>query len=597
MPKFKDTHDENVPRAPERELKGIAASPGIAIGPLYPIDVAQFGIPEFRIARKQMAKELKRFDDAVDRAKRQVRVLRRKQRGMPPGAAEELGYILDAYMQMLSGSRLVRGARDRIETRGQNAEAAMRDEMENIAKGFEDLADDYLAGRADDVREVGRRVIRNLTESNRDPFSTVPQGAILVAESFSPADTAQMNPASVAGFATVLGGAQGHTGILARSLGLPAVLGVPDLMRQVQAGTPAILDGTAGRLVLNPAPALAGAYRARAQKLTRERRRLEALRDVPAVTTDGVEISLEANVDLPAEAAMAVDSGAAGVGLFRTEFMFMNSETAPDENAQYETLANVVRQMGGRPVTIRTIDLGGEKMAASLRGVVPESTNPALGLRAIRLSLNQPKLMEAQLCAILRAGAHGPIRVLLPMVTTPGEVRQVRDAMVRMARRLKRRGIAYADPMPPLGVMIEVPGAALAADALARVSDFFAIGTNDLTMYTLAIDRADEQVAHLYNPLHPAVLRLLEFSVQAALRARIPVSVCGEIAGDPFYSALLIGLGVRDLSMAATALPRVKQRIRSLEHSAAAARARMIMESHDQGRIKMLLDDLNALAD
>jgi phosphotransferase system enzyme I (PtsI) len=252
--------------------------------------------------------------------------------------------------------------------------------------------------------------------------------------------------------------------------------------------------------------------------------------------------------------------------------------------------------MEGRPVTIRTLDVGGEKLAYSFGDQLVDTVNPALGLRAIRFSLKHPKLLEDQIAAILRVGALGPVRILLPMIATTGEVRRVREVIDRVARRLKRRRVAIADPLPPLGVMIEVPGAALAADALARVSDFFAIGTNDLTMYTLAIDRADEQVAHLYNPLHPAVLRLIQFTAEAALRARIPFSVCGEIAGDPRYTALLLGLGVRDLSMASSSLPRVKQRVRSLELTAATVRAQAIMEQADTGRIATLLDDFNALA-
>ncbi len=579
----------------ETVLSGLAVSGGIAIGPLHPIDTGQFGIPEYDLAVRDVETETARFDTAIVRAQREVRVLRRKQRNMPAGAAEELGYILDAYMQMLSGSRLVRGARARIESKRQNAEAAMRDEMDQIARSFEAIADSYLAARAEDVREVGWRVIRILTEDRRNPFTTIPKGAILVAESFSPADTARMDPRKVAGFASVLGGAQGHTAILARSLGLPAILGVSDMSRYAETGVSAILDGMEGRLILNPTPDTLRRFKERAQELTKERRRLAALRDKPAQTVDGETISLAANVDLPGEADVARVAGADGIGLLRTEFMFMNRDSIPDEAAQVEQLSDIVAKMEGRPVTIRTIDLGGEKMAEALGDTLDGATNPALGLRAIRLSLKKPKLLEAQLCAILRAGAVGPVRVLLPMVTTPGEVRQVREAMKKMAKRLKRRGVPFADPLPPLGVMIEVPGAALAADALAKVSDFFAIGTNDLTMYTLAIDRADEQVAHLYNPLHPAVLRLIEFAVQAALRARIPVSVCGEIAGDPFYTALLLGLGVRDLSMSAPSLPKVKQRIRALELSAAEARARMVMESTDTGRIKILLDDLNPM--
>jgi phosphotransferase system enzyme I (PtsI) len=307
-------------------------------------------------------------------------------------------------------------------------------------------------------------------------------------------------------------------------------------------------------------------------------------------------VTLQANLELPRELALALDTGAAGVGLLRTEFLFKNREELPDEDEQYRELAGLVEGLGGRPITMRTLDVGADKLAYSLATHLGAGANPALGLRAIRLSLKEPALLETQLAAMLRASAHGPLRILLPMISSTIEVRQVRDVLARVVRRLKRRRVKMADPLPPIGVMIEVPGAALAADALAQVADFFALGTNDLTMYTLAIDRGEEQVAHLYNPLHPAVLRLIQFTTEAALRARIPVSVCGEIAGDPRYAALLLGLGIRELSMAATALPRVKQRIRELDLLAATRCARTIMDQSDSGRIAALLDDFNTLA-
>jgi phosphotransferase system enzyme I (PtsI) len=272
----------------------------------------------------------------------------------------------------------------------------------------------------------------------------------------------------------------------------------------------------------------------------------------------------------------------------------MNRSDLPDEDEQYRTYRHLVEALDGRLLTMRTLDAGGDKLAAALGEEVGGEANPALGLRAIRLALSRPALLEAQLAAMLRAGAHGPTRILLPMISSVGEVSAVRDILLQVARRLRRRGLALPDPLPPLGVMIEVPGAALAADALAQVSDFFAIGTNDLTMYTLAIDRGEEQVAHLYDPLHPAVLRLIQFATEAALRAGIPVSVCGEVAGDPRFSVLLLGLGIRDLSMSASRLPRVKQRIRALELAAAQRCAREVMEQTDSARTSALLDEFDA---
>jgi phosphotransferase system enzyme I (PtsI) len=402
-----------------------------------------------------------------------------------------------------------------------------------------------------------------------------------------------MDPTRIAGFATALGGAESHTAIMARSLGLPAVLGVPDLIRNIQNGDAIIVDGSNGRVVVHPTAKRLADCRALRAELERETRSLNRLRKVTAQTTDKEKVVLEANLEFPREVDHALAAGAEGVGLLRTEFLFMNREELPDEDTQYEALAEIVTGMAGRMVTIRTLDVGGEKLAFSLGDQMAESPNPALGLRAIRLSLKERGLLETQLCAILRAGALGPVRILLPLITTTQEVREARKAVEAAARKLKRRGVKFADPLPPIGAMIEVPGAALAADALTKIADFFAIGTNDLTMYTLAIDRGEEQVAHLYNPLHPAVLRLIQFSVDAALRARISVSICGEMAGDPRYTALLLGLGVRELSMVASAIPRVKNRILKMDMQAATRRAQIIMDQVDSGRIAMLIDDFN----
>jgi phosphotransferase system enzyme I (PtsI) len=407
----------------------------------------------------------------------------------------------------------------------------------------------------------------------------------------SPADTALFDPAQVAGFATILGGPASHTAIMARSLGLPAVVGLSGLPPGLQAGQTVIVDGSGGRVITNPGAETLALFRLKRADFLRARRRLHHLRKVPAITSDGTLITLEANLELPSEIGGINSYGAAGIGLLRTEFIFMNRATLPDEDEQTAILSELVTRLDGRPLTVRTLDAGGDKNAPALGR--PSGPNPALGLRAIRLSLQRPEILDTQLAAILRAGALGPVRILLPMVTAVSELLAVRAAVEAVVYRLKRRKMAFALPLPPIGTMIEVPGAALAADGLAQYSDFFAIGTNDLTQYTLAIDRTDEQVAHLYDPLHPAVLRLVQFTTEAALRARIPVSVCGEIAGDPRFTALLLGLGIRELSMAAARIPLVKQRIRNLDLMAATRRARVIMDQSDAGRIAQLLDDFN----
>jgi phosphotransferase system enzyme I (PtsI) len=460
------------------------------------------------------------------------------------------------------------------------------------------MRDPYLAARIDDIRVVGARLIRNLLKKPYVAYSSLTGGAVVLAEEVTPADTALMDPRRIGGFAAEFGGPESHTAIMARSLGLPAVLGVPGLLDRASGDGQIVVDGTSGTVVIDPSPTTIESYRRRQEEFVRERRHLGRLRRVPAVTRDGIEIRLEANLELPVELEQAVANGAMGLGLVRTEFLYMNREDLPEEEEQYEFFLGLVRGMEGRPVTLRTLDVGGDKLPEALAGyAASEAANPALGLRAIRLSLRERRLLDPQLAAMLRAASEGPVRILLPMISTVGEIRRTREAMEQVARRLRRRGLRLPKALPPLGAMIEVPAAALAADALAGEADFFAVGTNDLIQYTLAIDRTDEQVADLYNPLHPAVLRLVQFAVEAAVRRRIPISICGEIAGEPRYTALLLGLGLRELSMAPNSIPRVKQRVRGLDMVAATRRAHAIMDQSDSGRIAALLDDFNAMAE
>jgi phosphotransferase system enzyme I (PtsI) len=582
--------------AREVMLEGLGVSAGIAIGEAHVVEIGVVNVPDYEIAADAVEAELARFREALAKSERQLRKLKKKSAELHGAAAEELEFLLDAHLQMLSGSRIVRGVEKRIESSRQNAEAAVQAEISAVAHDFEHLNDPYLSARAKDVREVGDRLLRNLTKTPFEAFKHLPEGAIVIAEELTPADTALLDPKRIHGFATELGGAESHTAIMARSLALPAVLGLAGLSTTVKTGDTIIVDGAGSRIFVNPTPSRLEEFHRRQLDLEKTERVLARLKKLPAVTRDGQRIGMLANLELPRELGMALAAGAEGVGLLRSEFLYMNRVDLPTEDEQVDAYREIVEGMAGRPVTIRTLDVGGDKLAPSLRERLGDAANPALGLRAIRLGLQERGLLEAQLAAILRASAFGPVRILLPMISSLSEVKQVREIILQVAKRLKRRGVKIADPLPPVGVMIEVPGAALAADALAQVSDFFAIGSNDLTQYTLAIDRGEEQVAHLYNPLHPAVLRLVQFATEAALRARIPISVCGEIAGDPRFAPLLLGLGIQDLSMAPVNLPRVKQRIRNIDYLAATRCARLIMDQWDTGRIAMLLDDFNALA-
>ena len=580
----------------ERYMAGIAVSPGISIGTLYTAREPALDLARASIAASGVDAELARLEKAIAVSRKQLVKLRARLSVLPEDSQHEMAPMLDAYTQMLTNSRLVRHARKRIAERLVTAETAVHDEAEALAAAMLAIRGEDTASRqrrADEVRETGRRLLRNLTEKPFRNFSNLPQGAILIAETLRPADAALIDPARIAGLVTEEGGTDGHTAIMLRALGVPAVLGVPGLLAVAKPGMLAVLDGARGRLVLSPSHATLVEARRLVAGFARERQRLARLRRLPAETTDFEPVELQGNLELMAELPLVAQSGAAGIGLFRTEFLFMNRETLPDEAAQTEIYRTVVEAMDGDTVVIRVLDWGGEKDIDALvaRGLVPDTLdhNPALGVRGLRLLLRQPDLFETQLAAILRASRAGPVRVLLPMVTNVAEVRAAREIYERVARRLRRRGEKLGDKLPMLGIMIETPGAALSADALALEADFFAIGTNDLAMYTLAVDRAATEVASLYDPLHPAVLRLIQFAVEAALRMRMPVSVCGEMAANPKLTPLLLGLGLRCFSMNASAVPRVKQAVRAVSIDDCARFARRVMEQSDPARIAELV--------
>lgn len=556
-------------RLPERRLFGIAACAGVAIGPVFRTTEPPAQVTRHKIHAADIQAEGARLDAAILQSRKQLLKLRSRLAVLPEESQGEIAPLLDAYIQMLGPSRLVRGIRRRIQERLVSAETAVMEEANAISMTLTAVANEDASvpqRQADEVREIGRRLVRNLTRAPFRSFAGAMQGAILIAESLRPADAALIDPARIAGVATEEGGTDGHTAILLRALGIPSVLGAPGLMTDVRAGSTAVVDGVVGTVILNPGPtSLSGARRAVAT-FARDRQRLGRLRRLASVTLDGETVSLQANLELPIELPMIAQSGANGIGLLRSEFLFMNRDTVPSEDEQTETYRSIIETMAGDSVTIRVLDWGGEKEIEALvtAGVVPElvDANPALGLRGIRLLLRQPDLFETQLAAILRAAHAGPVRVLLPMVTNVAEVRAAKAIYHRVADRLRQRGEALPVVLPPLGAMVETPGAALCADTLAAEAEFFAIGTNDLCMYTLAVDRGEMEVAELYDSLHPAVLRLIQMTIEGAASHRIPVSVCGEMAANPDMTPLLLGLGLRSFSTNASAVPRVKQAVR-----------------------------------
>jgi phosphotransferase system enzyme I (PtsI) len=588
------------PAAAERHFTGLPIGAGIAIGPAYLIEDQTPTLVHRPIPADGVEAELLRLDDAIAKSRRQLGKLRAQLAMLPAEGQAELEPLIDAYMQMIGPSRLLRGARKRVEGLV-SAETAVSEETEALAAAVMSVQDRDRSGlkrRAEEIREIGRRLIRNLTETPFQSFAKLAQGTVLVMDHLRPADAALLSPARLAGVVTEEGGTDGHTAVMLRALGIPAVLGAHGVTGAIRSGDLLVLDGGAGTVALHPSPATMAAAKRSSASFARERQKLAQLRRLPAETTDGQCVELMANLEVPIELPLIAQAGVEGIGLFRSEFMFMNRSLLPDESEQTEVYRAAVEAMGGDPVTIRVLDWGGEKEIEALQaaGIAEELSglNPALGLRGIRMLLRHPELLETQLAAIMRAANFGPVKVLLPMVTSVDEVRTTREIFQKVARRLRRRGEKLPERLPPIGIMIETPAAALSADALALEADFFAIGTNDLTMYALAADRADADVAKLYDPLHPGLLRLVQFTIEASLRLRKPVSVCGEMAANPKLTPLLLGLGLRCLSMNASAVPRVKQVVRSVAIADCARLARRVMEQTEPASIRSLVEDFAA---
>jgi phosphotransferase system enzyme I (PtsI) len=555
------------------QVFGLPVSRGVAIGRAVLIASSRIDVAHYFVDDSQVPTEIERLRVARDAVATELTTL---QRDLPAEAPAELSALLDVHLMLLHDETLTGATKLWIQERHYNAEWALSAQLEVLARQFDEMEDDYLRERKADLEQVAERVLRALAHDGSSvarSFAPPPpvtsrdfggeEPLVLVANDIAPADMIQFKKSVFTGFVTDVGGKTSHTAIVARSMDIPAVVGAREASRVIRQDDWLIIDGDAGVVVVNPSPIVLEEYRFRQRQSELERARLSRLRHTPAVTLDGVTIELLANIELPDDAPAALQAGAVGVGLFRSEFLFMNrAGKLPDEDEQFEAYRSAVQAMNGLPVTIRTVDIGADKplermTTHELRH--EHVLNPALGLRAIRWSLSEPAMFRQQLRAILRASAYGKVQLLLPMVAHLGEIKQTLDALARAKQQLADAGQPYTDIA--IGAMIEVPAAALMLPVFLRYFDFVSIGTNDLIQYTLAIDRADEHVAHLYDPWHPAVLRLIGETIAQATSAGKGVSVCGEMAGDPAFTELLLAMGLRSFSMHPSQIASIKQRV------------------------------------
>ena len=584
-----------------RELSGIGVSRGIAIGRVHRLARSELDIRQYQIERKDVMHEVARLNNAFSLARAELDALRDGMAAETPG---EVRAFLDLHRMILDDSMLSDAPRDLVRQRLINAEWALQIQLEEVCGQFESIDDEYFRSRSQDVRQVVERVQKALAGGEAGDAPTLRKPAdgerlVLVAHDLAPADVLHLKERTdldLAGFVTELGGATSHTAILARSIGVPAVLGLADVRGQVDEGDLVIVDADQGRLIIDPSAEQLSDYRQRLKAAAETRAELRKLKGKIARTKDGIAIELLANIELPSDARDALDAGADGIGLFRTEFLFMNRDRLPDEDEQYEAYAKVARVMKGKPVVIRTLDIGADKvlnpMARESLGIAAGAptveSNPALGLRAIRYCLAYPELFLTQLRAILRASSVGTVRILVPMLAHVHEIESALAFVARAKDQLKERKQKF-DARVPVGGMIEVPAAALSLPAFVKRLKFLSIGTNDLIQYTLAIDRADSSVSHLYDHLHPAVLQLISRTIKTGEKGRVPVSVCGAMAGESEVTELLLGLGLKQFSMHPSQILGIKQRVLETSRRSAIQLAARVLRANDPLEIRKAL--------
>ena len=576
-------------------LHGLGVSGGIAIGRAMLMSHATLEVSHLTVSPRMVDKELARLDTAIKAVKSELEVMKETTEHAPA----ELAAFIDIHTMFLEDPELVEKPREIIRERRCNAEWALVQQMEHLVDQFDQFDDPYLRERKFDVVQVVERVIKELLGHPGRAVMKTAKGVkeemlIVVAHDLAPADVIAFKDHHFASFITDVGGATSHTAILARSMAIPSIVGLENARTLIRDGELLIVDGARGVVLVNPDPRVLEEYQFRKNQIELERNKLKRLKTSKSQTIDAVDIQLFANIELPVDVPVALEAGAEGIGLFRTEFLFLDRGDMPDEKEQYEAYKKVVKGMAGRPVTIRTFDLGNDKDINPGNSAGDRvKTNPALGRRAIRLSLSEPRMFQTQLRAILRATKHGPIKLLIPMLAHAHEIDQTLAALEQAKSSLRGEKVTF-DENIEVGGMIEIPAAALAVGLFLRRLDFLSIGTNDLIQYTLAIDRSDEQVSNLYDPLHPAVLMLLAHTLSMAEKVGIPVSVCGEVAGDPQLTRLLLGMGLRTFSMHPSQILEVKSKVLKANVSELIPSVRRMLRLDEPGKLREALDKINA---
>lgn len=542
-----------------KSKKGIPVSPGLAIGQAVVIDAADQPVPRRTVPAKLVPKELHRLEKALADSCKDIEVLRDKS---AQTLGPELAKIFNFHLGMLRDQHLINQFKQMIDAERTTAAYTVYAVMRRLAHRFEEQEDRYYRERVDDIWDLERRILGHLIGSTRAELSHLAQDSVVIAHDLTPSQTASLDTSKVKALATDAGGQTSHTAILAHAMGIPAIVGLEDITSEVNSGDTVVIDGDRGLVIIDPDAATLLESRESQERMVKQELTLDEIARLPAVSKDGVKITLLANIEFPEEIASALRKGATGVGLYRTEYLFLANEHEPPEEQQYESYLAAVKAVGGRPLTIRTMDLGADKLRPHVADAPPER-NPFLGCRSIRLCLQDLPLFKTQLRAILRASAEGPIRVMFPLISSLMELRQAKMVLHDVMVDLESRHLPF-DPKIPVGIMVEVPSVALQAVRFSKEVAFFSIGTNDLIQYTVAVDRSNERLANLYSPVNPAVIQLIKEVVRAANRAGIDVSLCGEMAAEPEYTMLLLGLGLKSFSITPPAVPHVKKVIRSV---------------------------------